>query len=84
VDATHSGSTHAAIQAAAQAASQPLDDDLTAIAAISTTAYGRALLALADAAAGITAFGLGSIATHATTEYMTPAQTGALNTLGVS
>lgn len=34
--------------AAAQAASQPLDSDLTAIAALSTTSYGRALLALAD------------------------------------
>lgn len=30
---------------------QPLDSDLTAIAALSTTAFGRALLALADAAA---------------------------------
>jgi hypothetical protein len=30
---------------------QPLDSDLTAIAALSTTTYGRALLALADAAA---------------------------------
>lgn len=30
---------------------QPLDSDLTAIAALSTTSYGRALLALADAAA---------------------------------
>lgn len=37
--------------AAAQAASQPLDSDLTAIAALSTTAYGRALLQLADNAA---------------------------------
>ena len=37
--------------AAAQAASQPLDSDLTAIAALSTTAYGRALLALTDATA---------------------------------
>lgn len=39
---------------------QPLDSDLTAIAALSTTAFGRALLAVADAAAlrtyaGITA-----------------------------
>lgn len=32
------------------AAYQPLDSDLTAIAALSTTAYGRALLALANAA----------------------------------
>lgn len=30
---------------------QPLDSDLTAIAALTTTAYGRALLTLADAAA---------------------------------
>ena len=30
---------------------QPLDSDLTAIAALTTTAYGRALLALADQAA---------------------------------
>lgn len=37
--------------AAAQAASQPLDSDLTAIAALTTTAYGRGLLALANAAA---------------------------------
>lgn len=37
--------------AAAQAASQPLDADLTSIAALSTTAFGRGLLALADAAA---------------------------------
>jgi hypothetical protein len=43
---------------AAQAASQPLDADLTALAALSTTAYGRALLELADAAAGRTALGL--------------------------
>lgn len=48
--------------AAAQAASQPLDSDLTAIAALSTTAYGRALLTLANAAAGRTAFGLGTAA----------------------
>lgn len=39
------------------AAYQPLDSDLTAIAALVTTSYGRALLALADAAAGRTALG---------------------------
>ena len=33
------------------AGSQPLDSDLTAIAALTTTAFGRGLLALADAAA---------------------------------
>lgn len=42
---------------AAQAASQPLDSDLTAIAALSTTSFGRAVLTLADAAAGRSAFG---------------------------
>lgn len=52
--------------AAAQAASQPLDSDLTAIAALTTTSFGRALLALADAAAGRTAFGLGDSSTKNT------------------
>ena len=37
--------------AAAQAASQPLDSDLTAIAALTTAAYGRSLLTLANATA---------------------------------
>jgi hypothetical protein len=35
----------------ADARYQPLDSDLTAIAALATTSFGRALLALADAAA---------------------------------
>lgn len=48
---------------------QPLDADLTAIAALTTTAYGRALLALADAAAGRIALGLGTAATTASTDY---------------
>jgi hypothetical protein len=39
---------------------QPLDSDLTAIAALSTTSFGRALLTLASAAAGRSALGLGS------------------------
>jgi hypothetical protein len=55
--------------AAAQAASQPLDSDLTAIAALSTTSFGRALLALADAAALRTAAGLGDVATHNASEF---------------
>lgn len=37
---------------------QPLDSDLTAIAALSTTTFGRALLALADAAALRSAAGI--------------------------
>jgi hypothetical protein len=59
----------ASAQAAAIAASQPLDSDLTAIAALTTTAYGRAFLALADAAAGRTALGLGTAATTDSTAY---------------
>jgi hypothetical protein len=47
--------------AAAQAASQPLDSDLTSIAALTTTSFGRGLLALADAAAGRTTLALGNV-----------------------
>lgn len=45
---------------------QPLDSDLTAIAALSTTPFGRALLALVDDAAARSALGLGSLATLST------------------
>mgnify|MGYP000555986824 CR=1 FL=1 len=45
---------------------QAYDADLAAIAALSTTSYGRAFLTLADAAAGRTALGLGALATLAT------------------
>lgn len=48
----------AATITAALAGKQPLDADLTAIALLTTTSYGRAFLALADAAAGRTALGL--------------------------
>ena len=41
---------------------QPLDSDLTAIAALATTAYGRNLLALANQAALQTAVGIGTAA----------------------
>lgn len=47
---------------AALAALQPLDADLTAIAALTTTSFGRALLELADAAAARTALALGTAA----------------------
>lgn len=46
---------------------QPLDADLTAIAALSTTSYGRGFLTAADAAAGRTYLGLGSLATQSGT-----------------
>ena len=48
---------------------QPLDSDLTAIAALSTTSYGRSLLTVADAAAGRTLLSLGTAATHADTDF---------------
>lgn len=48
---------------------QPLDSDLTAIAALTTTTFGRALLALADAAAGRNAFGLGTAAVAASSDF---------------
>jgi hypothetical protein len=53
----------------ALATKQPLDSDLTAIAALATTAFGRELLTLANAAAGRTAFGLGTAATQASTAF---------------
>lgn len=45
---------------------QPLDSDLTAIAALTTTSFGRSFLALADAAAARTLAGLGTAATQNT------------------
>lgn len=56
------GSAAAAL-ASALAACQPVDADLTAIAALTTTSFGRALLALADAAEMRTAAALGTAAT---------------------
>jgi hypothetical protein len=53
--------------AAAQAASQPLDADLTSIAALSTTAFGRSFLPLVDAAGARTLIGLGTLATQSGT-----------------
>jgi hypothetical protein len=53
----------------ALALKQPFDSDLSAIAALTTTAFGRGLLALADAAATRTALGLGSAATANTTAF---------------
>ncbi len=42
---------------------QPLDSDLTAIAALTTTSFGRSLLTQADAAATKTTLGLATVAT---------------------
>lgn len=51
------------LKALADAAYQPLDGDLTSIAALSTTSFGRSLLEAANAAALRTLAGLGGAAT---------------------
>ena len=48
---------------------QPLDSDLTAIAALSTTSFGRSLLTQADAAATRATLGLGTAATSNATAF---------------
>lgn len=62
----HSGTV---VLTASDVSAQPVDSDLTAIAALSTTSFGRAVLALADAAALRTAAGLGTAATQASTAF---------------
>jgi hypothetical protein len=49
-----------AVQPAALSSYQPLDSDLTSIAALTTTSFGRSLLTQADAAAARTAIGAGT------------------------
>jgi lysophospholipase L1-like esterase len=64
------------------AGKQPLDDDLTAIASLGTTAFGRDFLTLVDAAAARLKLGLGSAATHAHGDYLASDRT--LAGLGLS
>jgi len=54
---------------------QPLDSDLSSIAALTTTSYGRSVLTLANGAAAVTLFGLGTLATQNGTigDYLTTA-----------
>lgn len=59
----------AAVSTAVGSSFQPLDSDLTAIAALATTTFGRSLLTLVDAAAGRTALGLGTAASAATGDF---------------
>lgn len=65
----------AAAQAAAIAASQPLDSDLTSIAAVSTTAYGRAFLALANQAATMALLSAATSTAQGIVELATDAET---------
>jgi hypothetical protein len=72
------GATGGAATFESDAGKQPLDADLTAIAAVSTAAYGRSLLALADAAAARATLGVGldTLAAHlAAVETFTGAHT---------
>lgn len=54
---------------------QPLDPDLTSVAALTTTTHGRSLLTGADAAATRSTLGLGTLATQsgALSDYLTTA-----------
>jgi len=58
---------------------QPLDSDLTAIAALTTTSTGRSLLSIADAAAGRAALTLGNVENTALSTW---AGSTAITTLG--
>lgn len=76
------GTTHyevagaaASAQAAAIAASQPLDSDLTNIAALTTTSYGRAFLELANQAALMSLLASASETAQGKVELATVAET---------
>jgi len=56
---------------------QPLDSDLTAIAALTTTSYGRGFLDRADDTAARTYLGLGTMAVEAASTYLTVAAAAA-------
>jgi hypothetical protein len=63
---------------------QPSDADLSAIAALTTTSFGRGLLTSADAAGLRTSAGLGTAATHATTDYDASGAAAAAQTAAIA
>lgn len=65
IDANTTAIAAKADTSAVAAGYQPLDSDLTAIAALTTTTFGRSVLTQADAAALRTLGGLGTVATLA-------------------
>lgn len=65
----------ASAQAAAIAASQPVDSDLTSIAALTTTAYGRGFLSLANQAATMALLSAGTSTAQGILELATDAET---------
>lgn len=69
------GITDAITAATAASTYQPLDADLTSIAALTTTTFGRFLLTQADASAARSTLGLGTLATQNGTisDYLTTA-----------
>lgn len=74
VDGAGSGLDADLLDGLSSAAFQPVDSDLTAIAALTTTTFGRAVLALADAGAARTHLGLGTAAVLAAAAVFAQAQ----------
>jgi hypothetical protein len=63
------GHTGVVVLSASDVGAQPSDSDLTAIAALATSAFGRSLLTLVDAPAARTALALGSAATQPSSAF---------------
>lgn len=72
---TGTDTVRAVTPAGAAAAYQPLDSDLTSIAAVSTTSYGRAFLALANQAATMALLSAASDTAQGIVELATDAET---------